>query len=92
MEYLTDQDFETAEKNGISKENAYQRFYRYGWSKRRTINAPVKVYTNPWQKWKAIAESNGISERLFRRSVATKWEPEHAAMEPIRIRSKGATQ
>ncbi|USK56546.1 hypothetical protein LIS82_08780 [Cytobacillus solani] len=89
MEYLTDQDYELAESRGISRQNAYLRFYQYGWSKRRTINTPVKVYANPWLEWKSIAESNGISERRFRKRVAAKWTPERAATEPLRIRSKG---
>lgn len=37
-QYLTDQDYEVAKQNGISKINAYNRFYILGWSKEKGYN------------------------------------------------------
>lgn len=86
MEYLTDQDYEIAEKNGINRKNAWQRFYEYGWDKEKTLYTPLRKASKQWKEWVKVAEKNGISEPAFRNRMNYKWTPEEAATFPIGIR------
>lgn len=82
--YLTPQDYEIAEKNGINYVNARQRFYRYGWTTERTINKPIRKSQNLWQQWKEIAEANGIKRNTFYNRIYTLgMTPKRAATKPI---------
>lgn len=68
MEYLTDDDYQTAKLNGISRERTHERFYTYGWSKQRAITEPLNS-GGLWGKYKAICEKSGISESTFYKRV-----------------------
>lgn len=85
MEYLLEEHYETAEENGISKKNVYQRVYEYGWKIERAITEPVKKYrTGIWEKWKAACEKNGVSRRAFYVRVNKyKMTPKEAATRPL---------
>lgn len=96
MEYLTEADYAIAEKNGISREIAYQRRYKYFWSIKRTITEPVGAYkpvtnnTKLWDEWKDVAEKNGISRAQFfgrmNTSGTKKWSAEEAATRPMGLK------
>jgi hypothetical protein len=82
--YLTEEDYETAKANGISRANAYARFYAYGWSVERTISTPVKSRKKAlWPRFKAIAEQNGISQSRFYQRVSKGMKPKEAASTPL---------
>ena len=58
-QYLTPEDYEIAESNGIGYQLAYQRFHEMGWTAERAITQPV----NRKGKLKKLVEeahSNGI--------------------------------
>lgn len=79
MEYLTPNDYKTAEQNGISKHNANQRFYVYDWSVERTITEPLKSRTDVWNQYK---DKSVVSLSTFRRRLKNGMSPELAASTP----------
>ena len=60
--YLLDEDFETAQKNGIGYMTAYNRFYRLGWTAEKTITKPVKKHKSFKEEVKKICPD--YKERL----------------------------
>lgn len=81
--YITPEEYEKAEKNGIDKNTLYKRIREYGWDKQRALSQPKRVRPN-LSKWKAIAVKNGISEGTFYSRVCNmKWDLERAATTPI---------
>lgn len=79
MEYLTKQDYETAQKNGISRKNAYNRFYNLGWSREKTITHSI-IKKNLWEQWKDKAVVKNIT---FYHRVQSGWDYEKAATTPL---------
>jgi len=79
--YLTPEDFDIAEKNGIHRVLAHNRFYHNGFSKERAITQRVKNQGTEWSKWKEVAESNGICFETFNTRLECNYEPERAATE-----------
>lgn len=79
MEYLTEKDYEIAEKNGICRDYAYQRFYMLGWSRDKAITTPVSRYQRLWAKYKDISLVSGPT---FYRRVREGMPPEEAANTP----------
>ncbi|QEG04273.1 hypothetical protein [Bacillus phage BC-T25] len=79
--YLTPEDFDIAEKNGIHRVLAHNRFYHNGFSKERAITQRVKNHGTEWVKWKDVAESNGICWATFNTRIECDYEPERAATE-----------
>jgi uncharacterized protein YjcR len=79
MEYLTPNDYEIAEQNGISKHNVEQRFYTYGWSKDRAITYPLKIRKDIWNQYK---DQSVVSVSTFRRRLKDGMSPELAASTP----------
>lgn len=88
MLYVTPEDYEIAERNGINAENVTQRVYVYGWEIERAITQPLTIRrkVDPlWEEWKQVAEENGVYKSLFNQRIkASGWSPEKAATTPIR--------
>lgn len=81
--YLTDEDYKKAEENGINRNNAYARFYVYGWSVEDTISKPVKdLKDTAWHKHKELAEKNGIKQNTFYGRIHKGMTPYEAATTP----------
>lgn len=57
--YLDEGDYAIAEKNGINRKNASQRFYQYGWTVEDAINKP-KGNSGILKKLQEKAASNGV--------------------------------
>lgn len=83
MEYLTPEDFEIAEKNGISRDRVIDRFYSDGWSKRRAITQPVRKISAERAKYREIAEQHGITNENFSNRVRRGWTLDEASSIPI---------
>lgn len=67
-EELTEQDFEIAKQNGISRKNARNRVDG-GWTVQEAITKPLRKssdFMSVWREWEDIAKSNGIDRELFR--------------------------
>lgn len=84
-EYLTPEDFATAKANGISYNNAYHRYYVYGWDKQKAITVPVKKRKEGlWPKYKELAEQHGIKWYTFYDRIRDLgMTPEEAATTPM---------
>ena len=80
MEYLTDDDYNIAEQNGISKVRAYQRFYVKGWSREEAITKPLA--NSQFKPYKAKCEEIGLNWHTFLRRVRRGMKPENALYPP----------
>jgi hypothetical protein len=83
MEYLTDEDYAIAEKNGINRKMAYHRFYYQNWNKERAITEihRLKKWSDLFNQYKEIAI---VSEKTFKSRVLRGWHPQKAATTPHR--------
>ena len=87
--FVTDKQYETALKNGISKNTVYQRVHR-GWDVERAINQPTMDRKESWKtnfknysvipKWVyEKAKDNGINKStLINRISNLGWDMEEA--------------
>lgn len=91
-DYLTPEDYEIAEKNGISRKLADSRFYDNNWNKERAITQPKRgPLLTMWDQWKEVAEANGICKSTFNSRLEYGWEPEIAATKELaKTRSGGS--
>lgn len=91
--YLTPEELDIAEKNGIGKELAQNRVYRYGWDKKRAITQKRReVRTSNWANWGATAEANGIGKSTFFTRLGNGMTPEEAATKPLSGTRYGASR
>jgi hypothetical protein len=95
MYYLTGEDYATAKANGIPRAIVYNRYYRCNYDLKRALTEPVGAYKRvtpnmkEWEKWKDIAESNGINKHTFYNRLnakVKKWTPKEAATHPVNLR------
>lgn len=82
-DYITPEDYATAEKNGITKSAMEQRVYSYGWDIDRAITQPMResrCFQSVWDKWGHQATKNGISRAVFYSRINTSgWSESKAA-------------
>lgn len=81
MKYLSEEDFKIAESNGISRHNAFQRFYYYGWTKEKSITEPMRSANT--RLYKQRCKEIGLSYRTFCRRLERGWSAERALMVPV---------
>lgn len=85
--YITPEDFEIAEKNGINQDALSQRVRDYGWDIDRAITDPLKVgvpFQPIWEQWEKVATENGISKNLFYQRIKIyKWAEKMAATQSL---------
>jgi hypothetical protein len=97
---LMNEDYDRAKKNGINYQNAFKRFYDYGWSKEDAISVPVgarKVYKREkaFKKAKKEAEAKGIGVSVdknifWERVKKLGWDDMKAISTPIKNRGRNA--
>lgn len=84
--YLTLEDYETAERNGINRRIATRRVDE-GWSVEDAITVPVKKrepFAPIWDEWQEVARSNGISrDTMYQRIRKFGMTAEEAATRPL---------
>lgn len=85
--YITPEEYEIAERNGISKNLLEQRIRRLHWSHERAINAKPRK-RGDYRYWSKVAEENGISYNTFSSRINRGWTPERAATEGTLSRSE----
>lgn len=79
MQYVTPEQYDVANKNGISNNNVYSRLYQNkGWTIEKAITVPLKK-----NKWLDIAINNGITRETYRSRKRLGWTDEEAASEPL---------
>lgn len=83
--YITPEEYELALKNGISKSTLEARIRKYGWSKYKALNNPVKK--SNLEYWYKLAKSNGICKGTFMdRVYRLKWSLIKSASTPVMIK------
>ena len=59
--YITDEDYEEAQKNGINKDRLQARVLRLGWSIKRAKTQPIMKKKNITDEQLKIAKENGLN-------------------------------
>ena len=81
--YITPEDYETAEQNGITAELAETRAWERGWDIDRAVTTPKRVarcFKGTWGKWKETAARHDVDRILFINRVRSLgWSEEEAA-------------
>ena len=81
--YITPEEYEIAEKNGISRDVMSKRVRGLCWRKQRAMTEPIRKHTKR-KHWAELAKENGISYNTFMTRVNDlKWDEERAATEKI---------
>lgn len=88
--YITPEEYEAAERNGVSPALLEVRIRSLAWSKDRAINT-VPHKKNPLRDWVEVAEKNGICYSTLRyRANQLGWDIERAATQPLQDRKAQA--
>lgn len=90
--YITPEEYEIAEKNGISRATLECRVRDLMWDKKRAITEPPqkKDYSN--KKYADIAEKNGINRNTFYSRVRRGMCPKEACTKPLQDKRKWAKE
>ena len=81
--YITPEDYEEAEKNGISKTLLYQRVRIYNWSIERAINTKKRGSQITSEEWREGVR-NGLSRHLILSRLRRGWDLERACTEKVK--------
>lgn len=79
-DYITPQDFATAEKNGISHQVAHTRVYKYGWEIDTAITRPLQKSKHSFPEWKEWKDKAVVCKSTFVTRRRMGWTEEEAAM------------
>jgi hypothetical protein len=81
--YITPDEYDAAEKNGIGERIVSCRVRVLGWSVERAITTPVKKYKNR-RRWGATARANGIKYHTYLNRITKQgMSEEEAATTPV---------
>lgn len=81
--YITPEEYEIAEKNGIPRKNLNRRVRFLYWDKQRAITEPLQK-SGHRKKYADIAKKNGISyDNFIQRVNKSGWTEEEAATIPV---------
>lgn len=87
-DYITDDDYATAEANGISKNRVTQRVNYWGWDIDRAISTPVNSQCRPNGRWPRWKDKAVVCYATFTSRVKDGWSEESAATTPILSRKE----
>ncbi|MEK4711094.1 hypothetical protein [Bacillus sp. FSL R10-2780] len=80
---ITDEEYETAEKNGISRANVFQRINERGWDVERAITVPVRKQKSVVNNQVLLlAKRNGISHTTLYGRIKAGMDPYEAVTKP----------
>lgn len=83
MEYLSEEDFKTAAKNGIDYRNAYNRVYVLGWDVQTAITEPIHSNDkSDWWKYRESCKKVGINQNMFYQRRSRGWSIEKILSTP----------
>ena len=88
--YLTDEDFKTAEANGIPNGIVYNRFYTYGWKKEKALTETYRPRPKTHVKYKEELKKSGVNLNTFYMRIGRGWDAERAATEPTMTKKEAA--
>lgn len=85
QQFITDEHYAIAEKNGIKRENVYQRVNTYYWDVELAITKKVEKKGDLWHRYEDLATQNGVTRNAFYyRTSVKKEDPVLAATKPLR--------
>src|SRR5699024_7204318 len=90
--YITPEEYETAERNGISRVLLDKRVRDLLWDKETAINKPPRKQDYSLSKYDDVAEQNGIHRNTFFTRVKSGIQPEKAMMKPLQDKKKWSEQ
>lgn len=77
--YITDEEYELAASNGISRRVLSYRIRDFGWSKQKALTTPVQKRSKYPQWAMDLAVANNIQITTFQNRVRRGWDLESAA-------------
>ncbi|MCU4757425.1 hypothetical protein OCA26_14980 [Bacillus cereus] len=80
--YITPEEYERAEKNGINNEMLTRRVRNFGWDKEIAMTKPSRYNTTGWKNVKEIALLNGISRQTYVARMKKGWRLIDAISKP----------
>jgi hypothetical protein len=83
--YITPEEYEQAEKNGVDAFNLERRVRLLGWNKEKAINTPKEPHTDR-SYWSEVAKRNGIKYQTFMSRIRRGWDEEKAATTPLQFK------
>jgi len=88
--YITPDEYDIAELNGISMKMVNVRVRERGWCKRRAITTPVRFQRKTEEdEWLALSEENNIPRDTYLRRIRDYgWSKQEAATRPIMTREQ----
>lgn len=92
--YITPEEYEIAEKNGIDYRSMYNRVYSLGWKKKRAMTEPIKRHRShqSHKGWVDKAIENGIPAMTYYSRIAKGMTKEDASSLPTQNRSEWAKE
>ena len=80
--YITEEDFEVAESNGIKASTLKNRVYRDGWDIDRAITQHVEKHDPSCQGWNDWKDKSVVGKSTYLSRVRKGWTKEEAALKP----------
>ncbi|HFR4146096.1 TPA: hypothetical protein ACHVKB_005419 [Bacillus cereus] len=80
--YITPEEYEVAERNGVCAKTLNKRVRDLGWEKEKAITEPIRTNGEEWLSIKKIALSNGISRQAYRQRRIRGWNIEDSCSIP----------
>lgn len=84
--YVSPDDFETAERNGICQNTVESRVYYQGWDVDRAITEPPLKRRYLTAEQKATAKANGLRLNTVHRRILSGMDPDEAVRQPVASR------
>ena len=81
--YITDEDYQEAEKRGISQNLLRKRIRDLGWSKQKALTTPVKKQIKRPKEILETAKRNGVPSNVLSARLHAGWDVERATHEPV---------
>ena len=89
--YITPEEYQIAESNGISRNTLDIRVRDLLWDKERAITEPTQKKNNGEMKWADVAESNNIPRQTYYTRRKRGMSKEEAATKPLQNKKKWAS-
>lgn len=89
--YITPDEYDEAERNGISPITLTERIRKLAWDKRRAITTPVRIKRDRSALFE-IAKRHGISRKILHTRLYRGWDELRASTLPVRTAEQSKEQ
>lgn len=84
--YITPEEYDIAERNGVCKQTLEYRIRQRGWMKESAIHKPPRKQSEEKKYYAAMAKQNGVKRTTFEMRLKRGWSMKDAAAIPLRTR------